>query len=63
MRLVAEGHSSKEVAELLSLGLQTVRTYRKTLMKKLGVKNAAGLTQLAMAAGLAGMTLPRPGNR
>jgi len=33
---VAEGRSSKEIAVLLNLGLQTVRTYRKTLMKKLG---------------------------
>jgi DNA-binding NarL/FixJ family response regulator len=52
MRLVAEGKSSKEVAVLLDLGLQTVRTYRKTLMKKLGVTNVAELTQRAIAAGL-----------
>ena len=36
MRLVAEGRTSKEVAEMLGLGLQTVRSYRKSLMKKLG---------------------------
>jgi len=52
MRLVAEGRTSKEVAELLGLGLQTVRSYRKSLMKKLGVKNVAALTQIALAAGL-----------
>jgi DNA-binding NarL/FixJ family response regulator len=52
MRLVAEGRTSKEIAGLLDLGLQTVRSYRKTLMKKLGVNNVAGLTQLALAAGL-----------
>ena len=28
---------------LLDLGLQTVRSYRKTMMKKLGVSNVAGL--------------------
>ncbi len=52
LRLVAEGKTSKEIATMLDLGLQTVRSYRKTMMKKLGVSNVAGLTQLALAAGL-----------
>lgn len=52
MRLIAEGKTSKEVAVMLNLGVQTVRSYRKTLMKKLGVNNVAGLTQLALACGL-----------
>jgi len=52
LRLVAEGHTSKDIASMLDLGLQTVRTYRKTLMKKIGVTNVAGLTQVALAAGL-----------
>jgi DNA-binding NarL/FixJ family response regulator len=52
LRLVAEGKTSKEIAVLLALGLQTVRSYRKTMMKKLNVNNVAGLTQLALAAGL-----------
>ena len=52
MRLVAEGRTSKEIAALLNLALQTVRSYRKTLMKKVGVNNVAGLTQVALASGL-----------
>jgi DNA-binding NarL/FixJ family response regulator len=52
LRLVAEGKTSKEIAVMLDLGLQTVRSYRKTMMKKLGVNNVAGLTQLALAAGI-----------
>jgi DNA-binding NarL/FixJ family response regulator len=60
LRLVAEGRTSKEIATLLDLGLQTVRTYRKTLMKKIGVTNIAGLTQVALAAGLTGW--PKPEN-
>jgi DNA-binding NarL/FixJ family response regulator len=52
LRHVAEGKTSKDIAVLLDLGLQTVRSYRKTMMKKLGVNNVAGLTQLALAAGL-----------
>ena len=52
LRLVAEGNTSKEIARLLDLSLETVRSYRKTMMKKLGVGNVAGLTQMALSAGL-----------
>jgi DNA-binding NarL/FixJ family response regulator len=52
LRLVAEGKTSKDIAVMLDLGLQTVRTYRKMLMKKIGVNNVAGLTQVALAAGV-----------
>lgn len=58
LRLVAEGKTSKEIAQLLDLGLQTVRSYRKTMMKKIGVTNVAGLTQVALAAGLTGWNRP-----
>ena len=59
LRLVAEGKTSKEIAVLLDLGLQTVRTYRKTMMRKLGVNNIAALTQLAMQAGLTRLSRPQ----
>ena len=52
LRLVADGKTSKEIAVLLDLREQTIRSYRKTMMKKLGVNNVAGLTQLALAQGL-----------
>jgi DNA-binding NarL/FixJ family response regulator len=52
LRLVAEGKTSKEIAAMLELGVQTIRSYRKTMMKKVRVNNIAGLTQLALAAGL-----------
>lgn len=58
LRLVAEGKTSKDIAVMLDLGLQTVRTYRKTLMKKIGVTNIAGLTQVALAAGVTGWGKP-----
>lgn len=56
LRMVAEGKTSKEIALMLKLGLQTVRGYRKTLMRKLDVRNAAGVTQFALAHGLARAT-------
>ena len=52
LRLVADGKTSKEIGGLLSLTEQTVRSYRKTMMKKLGVNNVAALTQLALSNGL-----------
>jgi DNA-binding NarL/FixJ family response regulator len=52
LRLVADGKTSKEIANLLDLSEQTVRSYRKTMMKKLHVNNVAGLTQLALSTGI-----------
>jgi DNA-binding NarL/FixJ family response regulator len=62
LRLVAEGKTSKEIAVLLNLGVQTVRSYRKTMMKKLNVNNVAGLTQLALSAGLTRPSVPEQKN-
>jgi two-component system, NarL family, response regulator NreC len=52
LRMVAEGKTSKEIGNLLDLSEQTVRSYRKTMMRKLHVNNVAGLTQLALSSGL-----------
>jgi DNA-binding NarL/FixJ family response regulator len=52
-RLVAAGNGSKDIAVILHLGLETVRSYRKAMMRKLGVSNSAGVTQVAVAAGVA----------
>jgi len=61
LRLIADGKTSKDVAVLLALGEQTVRSYRKTLMKKLGVNNIAGLTQMALSVNFNAVeTCPKP---
>lgn len=52
LRLTADGKSNKEVATLLHLEVHTVRSYRKSLMAKLGASNVAQLIQVANAAGL-----------
>lgn len=52
LRLLAEGRSSKEVAVALDLSVETVRTYRKFLMRKLKVHNLAGLVRIAATTGL-----------
>jgi DNA-binding NarL/FixJ family response regulator len=59
LRLVADGKTSKEIAVMLDLREQTVRSYRKTMMKKLGVNNVAGLTQLALSTGLTQLSFDR----
>ncbi|MBZ5610054.1 MAG: response regulator transcription factor [Acidobacteriia bacterium] len=48
LRLIAEGNTGKAIAASLALSPLTVRSYRKTLMRKLGVSNIAGLTQIAI---------------
>jgi DNA-binding NarL/FixJ family response regulator len=63
LRLVADGKTSKEIAVLLDLREQTVRSYRKTMMKKLGVNNVAGLTQLALSTGLTQAARGHSGHR
>jgi NarL family two-component system response regulator LiaR len=50
-RLVAVGNASKDIAVTLGLSLETVRSYRKTMMRKLGVANVAGVTRFAIANG------------
>jgi DNA-binding NarL/FixJ family response regulator len=52
LQLTVEGKSNKEVAVLLNLEVHTVRTYRKTMMGKLGASNVAELIQVAAASGL-----------
>ena len=60
LRLVADGKTSKEIANVLDLSEQTIRSYRKTMMRKLGVNNVAGLTQLALSTGLTQVPGARP---
>ena len=52
LRLVAEGNTNKDIGNLLDLSDQTIRSYRKTMMRKVHVNNVAGLTQLAVSIGL-----------
>jgi DNA-binding NarL/FixJ family response regulator len=48
LRFVAEGKSSREIAEEFLLSSKTVDTYRSRLMRKIKVKNAAGLIKFAI---------------
>jgi DNA-binding NarL/FixJ family response regulator len=49
---VANGKSSKEIAEELGNDYLTVNTHRGNIMKKLGAKKAAAMTTIALRLGL-----------
>lgn len=48
VKLVAQTLSNKQIAEELFLSELTVNTHRKNAMRKLGVKNTAGLVKFAL---------------
>ncbi len=52
LQLIAEGHSSKEVARRLDLSVKTVETHRSLLMKQLDIHEVTGLVRYAMRLGL-----------
>lgn len=52
--LVVKGHTNQAIADKLLLSVKTVESYRARLMTKLGLKNRAELTQLALELGLLG---------
>ncbi|MFI1708663.1 response regulator [Streptomyces griseoruber] len=52
LKLVAEGHSSKQIAELLFISVKTVHRHRANLLHKLGLHDRLELTRYAIRAGL-----------
>jgi DNA-binding CsgD family transcriptional regulator len=52
LRLLAQGHTNREVAELLGLSVKTVETYRARLSNKLGLRGRAAIFRFAYEEGL-----------
>jgi DNA-binding NarL/FixJ family response regulator len=52
LQLIAEGHSTRDIAEKLHISVKTVETHRSQVMQKLDVHDVAGLTRYAMRIGL-----------
>jgi DNA-binding NarL/FixJ family response regulator len=52
LTLVADGKSTKEIAQLLELSAKTVETHRAQLMERLNIHDVAGLVKYALQAGL-----------
>lgn len=52
LQLIAEGHTSKEIAAKRGISPKTVDIYRNNLKKKLDIHTIAGLTKFAIARGI-----------
>jgi DNA-binding NarL/FixJ family response regulator len=48
LRLVVDGYTNQEIADELYLGVETIKTYRKNLLMKLGAKNSVVLAKMAI---------------
>jgi DNA-binding NarL/FixJ family response regulator len=52
LQLVAEGHTTKEIARKLDISVKTAEAYRGELMKALDIHDVASLTRYAIRSGL-----------
>lgn len=52
LQLIVKGITNKEIADKLSISLNTVLTHRKNITSKLGIKTVSGLTFYAIINGL-----------
>ncbi|MHB0999160.1 MAG: response regulator [Armatimonadota bacterium] len=52
LQLIAEGKSTKEIAEILNISIKTVEKHRQRIMEKLNINNVAELTKYAVREGL-----------
>ncbi|WP_397447384.1 response regulator [Polaribacter sp. R77954] len=48
LRLITKQYNTPEIADLLNLGISTIDSHRKKLLKKLKVKNSVGLAMYAV---------------
>ena len=48
VKLIAEGHSNRQTADVLGLSVKTVETHRASVMRKLGFKSSAAIVRYAV---------------
>jgi DNA-binding NarL/FixJ family response regulator len=52
LQLIAERHTTKDIAQILNISIKTVETHRSQLMERLGIHDVPGLVRLAIRVGL-----------
>ena len=52
LRLIAQGHTTKEIAQQLAISVKTVETHRAQLMERLDIYDVARLVRYAIRLGL-----------
>ena len=52
LRLIAEGRTTQEIAQALTISAKTVETHRAQLMQRLGIYDIAGLVRYAVRTGI-----------
>ena len=55
LQLIAERHTTKDIAVILNISVKTVETHRAQLMERLGIHDVPGLVRCAIRAGLASL--------
>jgi DNA-binding NarL/FixJ family response regulator len=56
LKLIAEGKSHKDIADLLFISVRTVDHHRANIMRKLNIKDTANLTKYAIREGYTSVT-------
>lgn len=52
VKLIAEGHTSSQIAEILTISVKTVDRHRTNVLEKLGMRDRVQLTRYAIRTGL-----------
>ena len=52
LKLIAEAHTSKEIADALVISIKTVDRHRQNILDKLGMRDRVELTRYAIRRGL-----------
>lgn len=52
LKLIAEGQSTKQIAQTLEVSAKTVETHRAKVMERLGIHDVAGLVKYAIRTGV-----------
>jgi DNA-binding NarL/FixJ family response regulator len=52
LKLIAEAHTSKEIAQMLFISIKTVERHRQNILDKLGMRDRVELTRYAIRRGL-----------